>query len=142
MPTNGALGASATAAGWATGNVVAADNGGTVAREVAAECAPGVAANNALNWAKNSLLVFIPSKFRISGQVGFALFDRKYAKFAPDNKKAHSMEPGISTFGEVVPEGVAGKALQSHRRMQELLAEARMADEVGKVIISHSTLSI
>ncbi|MBS1665447.1 MAG: LLM class flavin-dependent oxidoreductase [Bacteroidetes bacterium] len=41
------------------------------------------------------------------------------------------MELGISTFGEVVPEGVAGRALQSHKRMQELLAEARLADEVG-----------
>jgi probable LLM family oxidoreductase len=41
------------------------------------------------------------------------------------------MELGISTFGEVTPEGVSGKALQSHARMQELLAEARLADTVG-----------
>ncbi|HEV3325497.1 MAG TPA: Atu2307/SP_0267 family LLM class monooxygenase [Puia sp.] len=41
------------------------------------------------------------------------------------------MELGISTFGEVQPEGVSGVALSSHRRMQELLAEARLAEEVG-----------
>lgn len=41
------------------------------------------------------------------------------------------MEIGISTFGEVQPEGVSGGAIQSHRRMQELLAEARLADETG-----------
>jgi probable LLM family oxidoreductase len=41
------------------------------------------------------------------------------------------MEFGISTFGEVHPEGVAGNAVQSHIRMQELLAEAKLADEIG-----------
>jgi probable LLM family oxidoreductase len=41
------------------------------------------------------------------------------------------MELGISTFAEVSPEGVAGKAEQSYQRMQELLAEAKLADEIG-----------
>lgn len=41
------------------------------------------------------------------------------------------MELGISSFGEVVPDGVAGKAVNAHRRMQELLAEIKLADEVG-----------
>jgi probable LLM family oxidoreductase len=41
------------------------------------------------------------------------------------------MELGISTFGEVEPEGVPGKAYGSHRRMQELLAEAKLADTIG-----------
>jgi probable LLM family oxidoreductase len=41
------------------------------------------------------------------------------------------MEIGISTFGEVRPEKVAGGAVESHARMQELLAEARLADETG-----------
>lgn len=41
------------------------------------------------------------------------------------------MELGISTFGEVAPEGVSGNALQSNIRMQELLAEAKLADEIG-----------
>lgn len=41
------------------------------------------------------------------------------------------MELGISTFGEVRPEGVAGGATESHLRMQELLAEAKLADETG-----------
>lgn len=41
------------------------------------------------------------------------------------------MELGISTFGEVQPEGVPGEARQSYLRMQELIAEAKQADEVG-----------
>lgn len=41
------------------------------------------------------------------------------------------MELGISTFGEVQPEGVSGKAVSSHLRMQELIAEAKVADESG-----------
>ncbi|MGA0558407.1 Atu2307/SP_0267 family LLM class monooxygenase [Larkinella sp. VNQ87] len=41
------------------------------------------------------------------------------------------MELGISSFGEVQPDGVAGKALNAHQRMQELLEEIKLADEVG-----------
>lgn len=41
------------------------------------------------------------------------------------------MELGISSFGEVQPDGVAGKAVNAHRRMQELLEEIKLADEVG-----------
>lgn len=41
------------------------------------------------------------------------------------------MELGISTFGEIQPEGVAGKALNAHQRAQELLEEVKLADEVG-----------
>src|ERR1700710_584638 len=41
------------------------------------------------------------------------------------------MELGISTFGEVNPDGVAGKAVNAHKRVQELLEEVKLADEVG-----------
>jgi len=41
------------------------------------------------------------------------------------------MELGISTFGEVQPEGVTGKAEQSYLRMQEIIEEAKLADAVG-----------
>jgi probable LLM family oxidoreductase len=41
------------------------------------------------------------------------------------------MELGISSFGDVRPDGVAGKAVNAHRRMQELLEEIKLADEVG-----------
>ncbi|WP_295128923.1 Atu2307/SP_0267 family LLM class monooxygenase [uncultured Chitinophaga sp.] len=41
------------------------------------------------------------------------------------------MELGISTFGEIVPDGKAGNAQNAHRRIQELIAEAKMADAVG-----------
>lgn len=41
------------------------------------------------------------------------------------------MELGISSFGDVRPDGVAGKAIHAHRRMQELLEEIKLADEVG-----------
>lgn len=41
------------------------------------------------------------------------------------------MEFGISTFGEVQPEGVSGNAKASHRRIKELLEEAQLADAVG-----------
>ena len=40
------------------------------------------------------------------------------------------MELGISRFGEVEPERGSGGAMKSYRRMQELLEEARLADEV------------
>lgn len=41
------------------------------------------------------------------------------------------MEFGISTFGEVTPDHVPGGAMNAHTRMQELLAEARLSDEIG-----------
>lgn len=41
------------------------------------------------------------------------------------------MEIGISTFGELQPDGVAGKAVNAHKRVQELLEEVKLADEVG-----------
>ena len=41
------------------------------------------------------------------------------------------MELGISTFGEVTPDGSPGKAVNAHKRVQELLAEVKLADEVG-----------
>ena len=41
------------------------------------------------------------------------------------------MELGISTFGEVQPDGVSGKAVHAHQRIQELLEEVKLADEVG-----------
>ncbi|QJD98067.1 LLM class flavin-dependent oxidoreductase [Mucilaginibacter robiniae] len=41
------------------------------------------------------------------------------------------MELGISTFGEVTPDGVAGRAVHAHQRVQELLEEVKLADEVG-----------
>lgn len=41
------------------------------------------------------------------------------------------MELGISTFGEVHPDGIAGTAINANKRVQELLEEVKLADEVG-----------
>ena len=41
------------------------------------------------------------------------------------------MELGISTFGEITPDALAGKAVNAHQRVQELLEEVKLADEVG-----------
>ncbi|UYQ95353.1 LLM class flavin-dependent oxidoreductase [Chitinophaga horti] len=41
------------------------------------------------------------------------------------------MELGISTFGEIKADGTAGNAHNAHRRVQELIAEAKLADQVG-----------
>jgi probable LLM family oxidoreductase len=41
------------------------------------------------------------------------------------------MELGISSFGEVVPAHVAGADKAAQQRMQELLAEAQLADAIG-----------
>jgi probable LLM family oxidoreductase len=41
------------------------------------------------------------------------------------------MELGISTFAEVKPDGVAGKAVNAYQRMQDLIEEIKLADEVG-----------
>jgi probable LLM family oxidoreductase len=41
------------------------------------------------------------------------------------------MELGISSFGEIQPDHVAGKAVNAHKRIKELLAEIKLADEVG-----------
>lgn len=41
------------------------------------------------------------------------------------------MEFGISTFGEVTPDHVPGGGMNAHARMQELLLEAKLTDEVG-----------
>lgn len=41
------------------------------------------------------------------------------------------MEFGISTFGEVTPDHGPGRAHNAHIRMQELLEEAKLSDEIG-----------
>lgn len=41
------------------------------------------------------------------------------------------MELGISTFGEVNPDHTSGNAVNAHKRIQELIAEAKLADELG-----------
>jgi probable LLM family oxidoreductase len=41
------------------------------------------------------------------------------------------MEFGISTFGEIVPDRKPGNAINAHTRVQELLKEAKLADEIG-----------
>lgn len=41
------------------------------------------------------------------------------------------MELGISTFGEIPIEHIAGKAINAQRRIDELLKEAVLADEIG-----------
>jgi len=46
------------------------------------------------------------------------------------------MELGISSFGEVTPDRVPGNAVNAHKRVQELLAEIKLADEVGLDVFS------
>jgi probable LLM family oxidoreductase len=41
------------------------------------------------------------------------------------------MEFGISTFGEIVPDKTSGNAVNANKRVQELLQEAKLADEIG-----------
>ncbi|QJW90869.1 LLM class flavin-dependent oxidoreductase [Spirosoma taeanense] len=41
------------------------------------------------------------------------------------------MELGISSFGDVKPDDVSGGAVNAHQRMQQLLEEIKLADEVG-----------
>ena len=41
------------------------------------------------------------------------------------------MEFGISTFGEIQADSVPGEAVNAHKRVQELLNEAKLADEIG-----------
>jgi probable LLM family oxidoreductase len=41
------------------------------------------------------------------------------------------MEIGISTFGEVQPDSKAGNAVHAQQRVQQLLEEVKLADEVG-----------
>ena len=41
------------------------------------------------------------------------------------------MEFGISTFGDIQPDGVAGRAINAYQRMQELMEQAKLADEIG-----------
>ncbi|MDF3078658.1 MAG: class flavin-dependent oxidoreductase [Sphingobacteriaceae bacterium] len=41
------------------------------------------------------------------------------------------MELGISSFGEIKPDGTSGRAVNAHARVQELLEEIKLADEVG-----------
>lgn len=43
----------------------------------------------------------------------------------------YHMELGISIFGEIQPEGVSGHATRAYTHMQELIAEAKMADTAG-----------
>lgn len=41
------------------------------------------------------------------------------------------MELGVYTFADVEPEGVSGNALKAHQRIQDLMEEIKLADEVG-----------
>lgn len=41
------------------------------------------------------------------------------------------MELGLYTFADMQPDKVSGRAVNAHRRIQELLEEIRLADEVG-----------
>jgi probable LLM family oxidoreductase len=41
------------------------------------------------------------------------------------------MELGISSFGEVIPDGLSGNAVHAHQRVQQLLDEIKLADQVG-----------
>jgi probable LLM family oxidoreductase len=41
------------------------------------------------------------------------------------------MEFGISTFGEIIPDKVSGKAVNAHKKVQELLQYAKLADEIS-----------
>lgn len=41
------------------------------------------------------------------------------------------MELGIYTFADMIPEPVPGGAVNTHRRVKELMEEVRLADEVG-----------
>lgn len=41
------------------------------------------------------------------------------------------MELGISSFGELIPDHLPGKAVNAAQRMKELLEEIKLADEVG-----------
>ena len=41
------------------------------------------------------------------------------------------MQIGISTFGDIQPDGVSGHAINAYQRMQQLLEEAKLADEIG-----------
>jgi len=41
------------------------------------------------------------------------------------------MELGISTFGEIIPDNTSGKAVNAHLRAQQLLEEAKLADQIG-----------
>lgn len=41
------------------------------------------------------------------------------------------MQFGISTFGEIVPDKAWGKAINAHERVQQLLQQAKLADDLG-----------
>lgn len=41
------------------------------------------------------------------------------------------MEFGISTFGEIEPDKVSGKAINAHERVQQLIQQAKLADDLG-----------
>ncbi|WP_461101337.1 LLM class flavin-dependent oxidoreductase [Spirosoma koreense] len=41
------------------------------------------------------------------------------------------MELGISSFGDMTPDNLPGKAVNAHQRMQQLLEEMTLADQVG-----------
>ncbi|RYF96151.1 MAG: LLM class flavin-dependent oxidoreductase, partial [Chitinophagaceae bacterium] len=41
------------------------------------------------------------------------------------------MQFGLSTFGEVIPEAGPGNAANAHRRIQEMIAEVKLADQLG-----------
>ncbi len=41
------------------------------------------------------------------------------------------MQFGISTFGEIEPDNISGKAINAHERVQQLLQQAKLADDLS-----------
>lgn len=41
------------------------------------------------------------------------------------------MELGLYTFADMQPDEVSGKAMNTHRRIKELMEEIKLADELG-----------
>ena len=46
------------------------------------------------------------------------------------------MELGISSFGDVTPDGLTGKASNGYQRMQQLLEEIKLADQTGQDVFA------
>src|SRR6185312_10315381 len=47
------------------------------------------------------------------------------------NTEDYTMELGLYTFADMQPEGVAGKSVNAQKRIQELMEEIELADQVG-----------
>ncbi len=61
--------------------------------------------------------------------------------FVIGNKQEPYMELGLYTFVEAMPDAVTGEQISGQQRMQNLLEEIQLADELGLMYLASASIT-